>query len=230
LGSLLERNFRIGVIIGVLWLAAYGVHAAQRSADWQDHGSLWGAALERAPLMPRPHLYMADHYKGASQYERALGEYERALKVYPQVLSGGDMLAIYNNMGSTYLAMGRNSAAIAAYRKALQLDPDYSRAREALEGLLALRQEDSNPTAKKLHKQGLMMMSLGQLDEAVQLFEQALKIQLAPEFYMGLGMAQERRRDWVAALAAFETLKLLVPGTNYARTATEKINAIKVRL
>ena len=96
--------------------------------------------------------------------------------------------------------------------------------------MLALQQEDSNPAAKKLHKQGLLLMSLGQLDEAVQLFEQALKIQLAPEFYMGLGMAQERRRDWAAALAAFETLKLLVPGTNYARTATDKINAIKARL
>jgi len=39
--------------------------------------------------MPRPHIFLGDHFKLVGDYEGALSEYELSLRVYPQHLSGG---------------------------------------------------------------------------------------------------------------------------------------------
>ena len=116
-----------------------GVLAVQRSQVWRTPTALWSDALAKGPLMPRPHLYMGDQYKGEGRNEEALKSYDRALKVNPALLSGGDLLVIHNNTGAAYLALGRNEEAMAAYRRALAIDPVYQPAREALEALKALR-------------------------------------------------------------------------------------------
>ena len=230
MASLLQRYRRFGVIIGVVWLGTYGLLAHQRTQVWQDHSTLWGDALEKAPLMPRPHLYMGDHFKSIGEHRMALQEYDRALEVYPRILSGGDLVAIYNNKGATYLSMERNLEAIESYGKALDIDSTYAKSRDALDALLALQEQERDPRAKALHKKGLQLLVLGRLDEAVEHLNGAIEIQVVPEYYMALGIASERLQDWETALQAFETLKILVPETDFAQTANDKISSLRKRL
>lgn len=217
-------------VVGGLVLLVYGGLDFQRTADWHDPKHLWGKALARAPLMPRPHIYMADLYKDQGEHRLALQHYRQALTVYPPVLTGGDRLIVYNNMGATFLAMGRFVDAVAAYQRALQIDSTYVKARESLDGLLALQNEERNPQAEKLRKQGLNLMIAGRLDEAIASLRSALELQNDPQTWMGLGIAYERKENWGAALRVYEILRQAGPGGKYVETAEEKIRILKERL
>jgi len=170
---------------------------------------------------------MADHYKRIGKHDLALREYDIALNVYPEILSGGDLLTIYNNKGATYLAMGRNVEAIEWYRRALVVDSTYTKARESLDALLTLQAEERNPEANKFYQQGLFFMISGKVDEAIQHLQRSLAIQPVPEVYMALGMAYERKEDWNKALRTYEDLKILGGKSNLAQTADKKIQALK---
>ena len=118
--------------------------------------------------MPRPHIYMGDVLRNAGRNREALSHYKKALEVYPDVLSGGDRLSIYNNMGAVYLAMEAWDESVISYENALQIDPDYTLAKAGLEGAKAMRAEGAkrllyNGRSKDcslLSKAGLMMLSV----------------------------------------------------------------------
>jgi len=227
LGKLVRQNMKLRTLVGAVWLGTFALLAVQRTQVWQDPGTLWMDARTKAPLMPRPHLYMADHYKRIGKHDLALREYDIALNVYPEILSGGDLLTIYNNKGATYLAMGRNVEAIEWYRRALVVDSTYTKARESLDALLTLQAEERNPEANKFYQQGLFFMISGKVDEAIQHLQRSLAIQPVPEVYMALGMAYERKEDWNKALRTYEDLKILGGKSNLVQTADKKIQALK---
>jgi protein O-mannosyl-transferase len=224
-----KRSWGWGALALIL-LLCYGALAHQRTREWRDRESLWGAALARSPLMPRPHIFMGDHFKERGAHLQALGHYQRALEVHPQVLSGGDQLTIYNNIGATLLAMGRFVEAVDAYQRALQIDSTYTKSRESLDGLLALQSQARDPKAEKLRKQGLNLMILGRLDEAVASLKSSLELQNDPQTWMGLALTYERIEDWEGALRAYEILKQLAKEGKYTETAEEKIRSLKDRL
>ena len=228
LTGLMTRWRRTGIVVGGVLLLIFGRHSAQRTLVWQDSEELWRDALAAAPLMPRPHIYVGDFHKRRGENELALREYQRALDVYPQVLSGNDRLVVYNNMGATLLAMGRNLAAIEAYREALSLDSTYTRSRQALEGLVSLEEDTWEPEAKKLYRRGVMVgLVQGDLDQGLLLFWEALKIQVRPEIYLSMAMAFERKNDLDSALKAYETLCVVAPQSNYCLTARNKIAELR---
>ena len=221
-----RRRFGTAALAGVALLLTFGLHASNRTVVWSSHESLWTAALQWAPSMPRPNLYVGDHHREIGEYEKALAAYQRALTVYPEVLSGGDLLAIHNNRGSTLLAMGRNGEAIAAYRQALEVDSTFARSREALDALLALQQKERDPRANALYKQGLQLIWRGNLEVAVQRLRQSLAAQALPEAYQTLALAYRRMGKMALELRAYEDLIALDPDSPRAETARREIEAL----
>lgn len=217
-------GLRVGGLVAVIFL--YGVLSAQRSAVWADAGSLWRDAVTKAPGMPRPHLFLADHYFGSGEYGRALIEYAQAESVYPEVLGAGDRLQLHNNRGATLLAMGRFAAAAEEYRKALRLDPAYEPSRDALEGLVALTQLERNPRAALLHRQGLSALIKGRVRDAVDLFRLSLEVQSWPETWLSLGLALERLGRPTEARSAYESLETAGRGTPFAQTARRHLESL----
>ena len=231
LGQWTERKKRVGVIIGVIWLALYALLAYQRTQIWRDEETLWSDARAKAPFMPRPHLYLGDHYKRSGDPARALEEYYRSLSIYPRALSPSDRLVAYNNIGATYLAMGRNPDAIAAYEKALAIDSTYAKSRDSLQALLALEADKQDPQAVGWRKQGLVFLTLNRVQEAVVLFQQSLQRQINPETYRALALAYERLENWQSALQAYESLKAVSEEDSGFRTsAVEKIRTLRQKL
>jgi len=217
-----------GGIIGLLLI--YGVLDYQRTEVWKTPQTLWQDSLEKSPLMPRPHIYMGDNSKILGEHELALQEYRKALEVYPQILSAGDRLVIHNNMGATYLAMGRFVEAIDAYQRALQVDSTYVKARESLEGVLALKDTERDPRAEKLRKLGLNWMIVGDLDKAIAHLKKSLELQNDPQTWMGLGVALERKEDWEGAIRVYEVLRIVGESGRYEEAAEEKIRVLSGRL
>jgi len=192
--------------IMALLVMSYGGLSLQRSQVWRTPETLWADALEKAPQMPRPHLYMGDVYREQGRNEDALVSYRRALSVNPQLLSGGDLLALYNNSGATYLAMGQNEEAAEWYRRALKIDPDYAKAKDALEALAALGESVWDPDSESRYQQGMTSLISGDIERALVALNDALVVQKHPKIYQALGVVHERRGEMRAALEAYQAL------------------------
>ena len=205
LGGGLLRIARWGPLVLAVLLLVYGSLAVQRSQVWRTPATLWADALAKAPLMPRPHLYMGDVYKAAGNREEALAAYRRALTVNPGALSGGDLLAIYNNTGSTYLAMGKSEEAAEWYRRAVAIDPGFVKARDALEGLNAIMMA-LQPEAKLYYKEGLQLLVAGRPDLAIGYLRRGIGLQAHPKLYQSLALAYERQGDEQAAIAVYREI------------------------
>jgi tetratricopeptide (TPR) repeat protein len=227
LGAFIQRRGKVGLAFSLLGLGIFCALDAQRTRVWASEETLWQDALRKSPLMPRPHLYMGHVLQEAGMREQALREYQQALTVYPEILSGGDVLSIYNNMGAAYLAMGRNREAIAAYGRALQIDSTYARARQSLEALLALQQTERQSQANALHQKGLLLMIGGQVEQAVEAFRNSLDIQPWEETYMALAQAHERLEDWEQASQAYAELLALSPQGAFAQRARQRLEELR---
>jgi tetratricopeptide (TPR) repeat protein len=179
--------------------------------------------------MPRPHLYMGNVHRQAGQNQRALYSYAKALTVHPEVLSGGDLVSIYNNMGATYLAMGRFDEAVAAYEKTLAIDPEYEEARAALEGVRALTEQAGQGEAEDLQRRGLIALVRGDLPQAVVLLNESLTKGSMPRTYIALAQVYERMQNTEAALAVYRSLLESDPGGPSAEQARLRIKYLSQR-
>ena len=220
------RHRRAGPVAVAALVGIYGLLSAQRSAVWADAGALWTDAAAKAPLMPRPHLFLGDYYKSAGQYSRALAEYSLVESVYPDVLSSGDRLQLHNNRGAALLAMGRSAAAVEEYRRALRINPAYAPAREALEGLLAVGGGERDPQAESLHKRGLAALVGGRLAEAESRFRASLNLQSWPDTWLSLALSLERMGRTEEARSAYASLALAGRGTRFERTARRRLSQL----
>ena len=126
--------------------------------------------------------------------------------------------------------MGRFPEAVTSYRRALAIDPEYEKSREALDGLLAASAEDRDPRAVRAQKEGLRLLVAGKVLEAIGELEESLSIQISPDAWLVLGMAYERASQWEAAAEAYEALKISAKGTRFAKTAETQLTQIRIRL
>ena len=152
------------------------------------------------------------------------GEPQRALPLLRVAVEARPESAIYrNNLANTFLALGKVSAAEAAYREALRLDPDYAKALLNLGALL--RGQGRTPEAVACHERAVALLpdragvfnDLGALyllqaraELALAAFDRALD--LDPE----LGTAHFNRGKLLADLNRFED----------ARSALERAQAL----
>ncbi|MGC2518998.1 MAG: tetratricopeptide repeat protein, partial [Burkholderiales bacterium] len=81
-------------------------------------------AAYREALAIDPENIDALHFLGVIAFQRA--EHERAAELISRALSRNASNApAHNNLGNVFLAQGKLDEAIACYRKAVELAPDY---------------------------------------------------------------------------------------------------------
>ena len=132
----------LGSILGLVVLLAYFGQIQLRNAVWKDDFALWGDSVEKAPMMPRTHLYLGNAYKDAAITTRdkknAVENWRRAATAYERVIeldSNNELsLRALNNLGGVYWNLGNLGvqpftdlkAAETAYRKSVELNPNYA--------------------------------------------------------------------------------------------------------
>ncbi|MCS6952776.1 MAG: tetratricopeptide repeat protein [Bryobacterales bacterium] len=126
----------------------------------------------------------------AAQKAGRLLEAEKALR---EVLAqGGRLPFVYNNLGLVYQQQRAHERAMAQFREAIRLDPNYPAPRIAL---------------------GASLLALGRAEEAVTELESAVRIApREPLARLHLARAYERRGDPLAALDQWRSLVELAPG------------------
>ncbi len=157
-------------------LLFYAALTWQRNEVWQDNFSLWGDAVARAPQMPRVHLYMGNTHKDAARllppdsevtaahWAEARSYFRRAIELQPQ---GGDLaLRALNNLGAVSFVLKDIDAAERAYRRAVELNPEYA---DALVNLGTVYHERGRVEADPSRSQA-------KLKEAVTHYSRALRL------------------------------------------------------
>ncbi len=140
--TLAASRWKPGVFLCLaLLLTGLSLH---RTLAWNGEESLWAEAVERAPSKVRPRIQLARH----SPPERA-----RALLAEAQTLAP-DSAEVASEQGRVELADGKLAEALAAFGRALSLDPG---------------------SAAALNNRGLALLMLGQRDAAAGDFRSALR-------------------------------------------------------
>lgn len=150
LGALRVRARAAATALLALLVAAGGVRAAVRVADWRDALSLWRSALRAVPEgTGRIHGELGLALSAAGRSEEAIAHFRASLARGPEK---ADTL---NNLGFELLKLGRNDEAIPYFARALEIWPEnpvfaynlgsaYLRAGRFAEALAALRRANSD--------------------------------------------------------------------------------------
>jgi len=157
------------------------------------------------------------HALGVAAHQK--GDFENAKALIGQALSINSQTPLYHyNYGRVCAALGELQAAIDAYRRAIDLKPDYieaycslgmvlesqrrfDQALNLFDNILLIRPQEAGIH----HSRGKILNAQGQHDQAIEAFERA--IELNPDnakFYNSLGIARGLNDDQPAAIEAFE--------------------------
>jgi tetratricopeptide (TPR) repeat protein len=145
------------------------------------------------------------------------GRLDEAEKAFLRVLrEGGKAAFVYNNLGIIYQQRGDHARAIALFREAVRLQPDYAAPRILL---------------------GASLLATGKIPEAIQELERGVKLQpREPLAHLQLARAYERASNLPGVVNQYRTLCDLAPqepeyayrlGTAYLRLAERSFQEIQ---
>jgi tetratricopeptide (TPR) repeat protein len=166
--------------VAVLIACAIGTHG--RAAVWADDETFWKDTVQKAPENDRAHFHLAFAWAEQQRWPEAVREYEQAARHSPPT---GDLLV---DWGVAYLNDGQTEKALAKFQAAAALDNSahawtqvaeaygkMGRWQEALDALAVAQTRDASFTFIPVDR-GKIHLATGRCAEAVEDFQQALKI------------------------------------------------------
>ena len=103
-------------------------HALVQADRYEEAREQLRIVLAAMPANPTAHLLLGDVYLHDGNLEGAIREYETCLSLAP-----GQAWALYG-LGQVYMAQDKKIEAIAAWQRALQINPTFTAAQQALDG------------------------------------------------------------------------------------------------
>ena len=203
-------GFSVVVLAGLV-LVGYAARTVARNRDWKDDFSLFSSAARAYPKSAKMHQAVGQVLAEQGLMDRAILAFRRALSIREEAMT-------YNNLGNAYGVKGVFEQASAAYRKAVELDPQYAEAWMNL-GVTAMRAGDARtaaegfrqaavllPEDKEVHFNfGVALEKTGRPEEAAQAYRRSAA-QGDARAHLNLGRvfeSQGRHGDAVAAYGAF---------------------------
>ncbi|MBI5419390.1 MAG: tetratricopeptide repeat protein [Deltaproteobacteria bacterium] len=233
--------FRTGLALGNLYIKS-GRHVMAI----QLIRNLIASAPPNAPL-DRAFNALGLSYYYDRLYDDAIFELRRAIKFNPNNVDARFNLKTIRarlehfQAAKIYSRMGERTEAIAEYRRAIEIDPRFTEARQRLgvelllvgkhaEGLKELRRADSISTGYRRayeiwYAEGLALQSLGRGDDALHQFNRV--IESRPNFaaaHNEIGKIRLERKEYDAAIDCFARAIGLDPKTEYARNLVLSIS------
>lgn len=128
----LFRRFGFGVVVAAgLVCIGYAARTAVRNRDWKDEYSLFSSAASAYPASAKMHQAVGQVLAERGLMDQAILAFQRALAIREEAMT-------FNNLGNAYGVKGSFEPAVAAYRKAVDLDAQYAEAWMNL-GVTAMR-------------------------------------------------------------------------------------------
>jgi len=174
----------------------------------------------------------------AGNHDAAIEKFNSALTVSPQCFD------CQFNIGVAYLAKKDEKQAEEAWKKALEMKPDYAEAMTALSTLYnnqkrfdeaaamsakaATAGGGGGGSADAIYNQGIILWNQGKIADAKVKFEEAIKANASyPDAHYQLGMALLNEGKLTEAVTEFEAYVKLAPDGQYATQAKGMIAQLK---
>jgi tetratricopeptide (TPR) repeat protein len=173
----------------------------------------------------------------AGQHDVAIEKFNAALAISPSCFD------CQFNIGVALMAKKDEKAAEEAWKKSLEMKPDYAEALNALSTLYnnqkrfdeaaamsakAASAGGGGGSADAVFNQGIILWNQGKIADAKAKFEETIKLNAShPEAHFQLGMALLNEGKLAEAVAEFETYVKLSPDGQYATQAKGMIAQLK---
>ena len=169
----------------VLCLVCLGALTVGRNRDWLTPHTLWSDSLRQAPepIDPVAYMHLGNYAKARGAPAEAAGYYRKAMEIAP------DNVAVRNNLGTAYQAMGDHARAMAVFEDLLREDAGLGEARynlarsqqevgklrQAIDNYLRVPADNYNYHAV-LNNAGTAYEMAGVIDSAAHWYRQALAL------------------------------------------------------
>jgi hypothetical protein len=128
------KTMVLGVVLSAVLIAAYGVLTVNQNAVWRNPVTLYETTLRYEPNSSRILIYLGNELSQKKDYRGAITLYKRAAAI--------DSTAdVYFNLGNAHRLAGDTKDAVAAYQRAVGIDPGHIRAQFNL-GVMLVAQQD----------------------------------------------------------------------------------------
>ena len=177
----------------------------------------------RRVLVAQPNHADALHLLGVVAHQ--LGRHDLAVELIRQAIQQNGQPSYFFNLGKVFFSHGKLNEAVAAYRQAISVKPDFAEAHSNLgnalseqsrfdEAVAAYRQAISiKPDYAEAHSNlGVVLNEQGKLDEAIAAYRQAVRIKPDyAEIHCNLGNALKERGKLDEAIAAYRQAVRIKP-------------------
>ena len=146
----LFRRFGFAVVVAMgLVSLGYAARTVVRNNDWRDDFSLFSSAASAYPESAKMQQAVGQVLAGQGRMDRAILAFQRALSIREEAMT-------YNNMGNAYGVKGTFEQALAAYRRAVDLNPQYAEAWKNL-GVTAMLAGEPAAAAEGFRQAALLL-------------------------------------------------------------------------
>ncbi|MFZ3072378.1 MAG: tetratricopeptide repeat protein [Thermodesulfobacteriota bacterium] len=175
-------------------LTAFAISAVNRNALWNDEVRLWEDIAKKSLNKARWHNNLSVIYLEKRQIDKAMVILESAIKLHAADRIYGEsgyLAAAHSNLGLAYAMKGRMKEATSELITAIELSPDYVKARINL---------------------GNVYDELNLIDEAIREYKTAISIDPNDAaVHQNLGLAYLKKGLKAEAMASFETVLRINP-------------------
>lgn len=176
---------RLGLGLGLAWLATLGILTAQRNTIYRSEIAVWRDSVAKTPTSAYAHNNLGAALAAQGEVDAALPEFGHALRLVPGFVDA------HYNLGRALAACGRLDEAISHYEEAVRRRPEFGAAHGNL---------------------GTALFAQGRRPEALLHFQTAARLQPdSPEALGNLGTAELAAGDAAAAVKTLERALALQP-------------------
>ncbi len=212
------RGIIATIPVGLL-IAPLVVLNGQYTEKWKNTETYYTYMLQFAPKAAPLYYDLAMEFTRQKRQIDAIQHYELAAKYSPEINR------IWTNLGISYFDAGLVEKSIAAFNKALEIEPNDALAANNLGILYMKKNDDVNALSwfikavkikpdffDALFYQGKMYDKLGMMDLAMGSFQQAYQLNPGvPELHFDMGRMFEKKGMTEQALAMFQQVKQMQP-------------------
>jgi cytochrome c-type biogenesis protein CcmH/NrfG len=235
----------IAVVIAGLYLsndkspqpsAQKNAPTSERKYTPEERKQILQSMIERDPELWRERYILGGIYLQEGDFQGASVQFKKVIDIRPVTINA------YNALGMCYLNQGRNSEAVAVWKKALKIDPENMSAKD-----LIARVENAEKETQKRRKLETLLeknpnraegwYSLGKIYLDEKLYDRAIfalkkASELDPghaDYFYRLGYAYHRVQDYNQAEPALKSARALDPGNEKIEPLLRDVQAKKAK-